>query len=312
MHTRKLLLSFSIVIGYHSVCAQPGTDSIPARRVRIAWPEGNSKQTRQLVTSIGEDGSWNEINYKDRQKGGWKPLDHVTRLRTMAIAWAAPASPLYHNKEVWNACSKAIDHWLQHRYQSANWWYNEIGVPRMVLDFIALARHQLNARQREGALQLLGQHRVNGTGANLVWSADLALHNGTLTGDTAMIRRNSDLIIASITIGEPEGIQQGYSFYQHKERLQSFHYGSSFLQNSLFLASELYETPWAFNTGTNIRCKNHVLKADRPCLVLLKNDILHASDPRHLGGPLQLTIAERAYNIILPTDGTAVQQPIKS
>jgi hypothetical protein len=81
-------------------------------------------------------------------------------------------SSLYQDASVKTAIDGALGHWLEKRYQNPNWWHNAIGIPRLMQDIIVLLRRDLTREQFEQAMEVLGQHKVRGTGANLVWSAD--------------------------------------------------------------------------------------------------------------------------------------------
>jgi chondroitin AC lyase len=80
----------------------------------------------------------------------------------------------------------------------------------------------------------------------LVWSADLAIHYGALTADEALIKKASILIADEIKITTGDGIQPDFSYHQHSARLQTYHYGSSFVKDNIRLAWQLKGTSWQF------------------------------------------------------------------
>ncbi|MGZ5246665.1 MAG: polysaccharide lyase family 8 super-sandwich domain-containing protein, partial [Flavitalea sp.] len=99
----------------------------------------------------------------------------------------------------------------------------------------------------------LAQHKVKGTGANLVWSADLGLHYAALTANYPLMKYCRDTILSVMKITEEEGVQPDYSFHQHGKRLQMYHYGGAFLLENIRLAWQLSNTMLEFpDEKTNI------------------------------------------------------------
>jgi chondroitin AC lyase len=112
-------------------------------------------------------------------------------------------------------------------------------------DILILVHDQMQPTQLKQALEVLGQHKVRGVGANLIWSADLGIHYGALVKNDSIIERCSHLIGQEIKVSTGEGIQPDYSYHQHESRLQIYHYGSSFLRENVRIAWELRNTVWA-------------------------------------------------------------------
>jgi chondroitin AC lyase len=189
---------------------------------------------------------WSDIDYNDTSSANWQVINHLGRVQTLALAWADPASAYYKNAALWMVFSQSLDHWLEKRYQNRNWWHNEIGVPRIMRDILVLVHDNLSPEQYKQAMEVLGQHKVKGTGANMIWSADLGMHYGLLTNDEEMVARTSRLIANEIKVSTDEGIQPDYSFHQHEARLQTHSYGSSFLNEAVRIAWELRNSRWAF------------------------------------------------------------------
>ena len=200
------------------------------------------------VKSLQVDGRWPDIDYSDQSRANWQLWDHLKRLDALAVAWSKPGSAFYHDPELWKSINLALDNWLRHKYHNPNWWHNQIGVPQCMRDVLVLLRKQLNARQLRDGVEVLGQLQVqgNGAGANLIWSADLGLHYGALTGDTVLMDSCRRLILREIHISTGEGIEPDYSFHQHGSRLQMYQYGKAFLFTNVRLAWECQHTSWAF------------------------------------------------------------------
>jgi chondroitin AC lyase len=200
------------------------------------------------AASLNRAAQWPDLNYQDKELSGWKVTLHLARVRDMALAWAHPASPVRHNAQLWQKLNAALDHWLAKRYRSANWWHNEIGVPRYMRDIIVLLRKDLSPERLRQSLEVMAQLRVheNYVGSNLIWCADLGLNYGALTGDEKLVERCIRLINKEIQISPGEGVKPDYSFYQHGARLQMFQYGKAFLIESIRIAWQLRGTPQAF------------------------------------------------------------------
>ena len=112
-------------------------------------------------------------------------------------------------------------------------------------DIAFILGKELQGERRRGVLEVIGQHRVRGSGANLMWSAELAFHHGCLRGDRDRMTKAIQRIWQEIDVGRKAGIQDDGSFFQHGLRLQMYHYGRSYLDVVVRLAWQTRGTPWA-------------------------------------------------------------------
>lgn len=214
----------------------------------ISW---ESKDAAAWITGIAEEGSWPDIDYTNTAGGAWPAADHLRRVRLLAREISNPQSPLHASAEAERTVRRALGHWTKMRYQNPNWWQNQIGVPQIVRDIIVLLGDRLEGEERDRVMSVLKQFKVMeaGIGANTVWSAELALMAAALQNDAAVMMDMSHLVSGEIVKGGPQGIQDDFSFHQHGARLQQFHYGGSFFQDTTRIAWLLRETPWAFPQG---------------------------------------------------------------
>ncbi|WP_431215403.1 polysaccharide lyase family 8 super-sandwich domain-containing protein [Puia sp. P3] len=207
-----------------------------------------SQEVSSMVAGWDSVRQWPDIKYDDTVRGFWSLLGHLGRIRTLALEWSDPESGHFHDKDIWRVINGALDNWLEKRYHNSNWWHNEIGVPQLMRDILVVLRDTLSPARLRGALEVLGQYRLQkpGNGANLVWSADLGLHYGALTGNDSLMRVCADRLIGEVRITKGDGIQSDYSFHQHLARLQMYQYGAAFLEQNARLAWQLRGTPWAY------------------------------------------------------------------
>lgn len=290
---KKTLFAFTILLlVYSNVSSQ--TDTILHRYSQYLFNTQHPSNVKGLIHSLNNEGKWSDIDYEDKSRAFWKTLQHLQRLQDMAIAWANPRSEWYHQVTLWSKINIALNHWLQSHYHNPNWWYNEIGLPQYMRNIIILLRPHLSSEQLTNSLKELAQYRINGTGANLIWSADLGFHYGALTGDTLLMRHCIDTITQEIKITNEEGIQPDYSFKMHHARLQIYSYGAPFLSDNVRLAMECRGTTWAFPQEKIDMLSNFVLRGwqwmcrgintvpgtiDR---TVSRKDALHAADIRQL------------------------------
>jgi len=214
----------------------------------IAQDTTSTDSIKLWVNTLQEDGTWKAVDYKDKNSSSWKTTEHLDRIVKISIAYHKKGNAFYLQKSVLDVILKSSKHWLNYNYKNSNWWYNDIGVPQFWRDILTLNMDLFKETERNKALKVLGQYniRANFTGANLTWSADLALHYGLLTQNDSLINKGSNLLANEIKISNGEGIRQDFSYHQHGAGLQTHHYGASFLKENIRLAYELQNSPWAF------------------------------------------------------------------
>ena len=194
-----------------------------------------------------EAGKWDDINYSGNEMAGWEPFKHIERVKKLCLTWSNPESESFKNTELKKAINRALNYWFENHYKSSNWWFNEIGVPQNMRDIVILMRDHMDKDALEKALKVVAQYKIYGTGANLIWSADIAFHYGLLTENYSVMDHAMSLIQKEVRIAEnEEGIQPDYSFQQHGPRLQMYHYGKAFLQNNVKMAWETRNTDWEY------------------------------------------------------------------
>lgn len=215
---------------------------------------------QKFVDAISKDGSWPDIDYKDKSMAAWKTLEHLNRVRAMALYLALQKQPQKEDAKIRQAIDLALDNWCSKRYKCPNWFFNEISVPRAMCDIIVLLGDDLKGDRRKAAIDAFAQLKMRATGANLMWSGELAFLYGCITGDNAKADEAARRIWEEVAVGRREGIQPDGSFYQHGSRLQTFHYGAGYLGTACKLAWQLRQTPWAMPKDKRDIISNYIIE----------------------------------------------------
>lgn len=246
---KKRLLPIFVALMFLYCGANAQADTVLRRYkqylLHTVRPEGD---VTELMARLNAKGQWPDINYQDTEKANWKNLQHLTRLRDLALVWESPGSVYFQDLKLRGLIHSGLNHWLEMRYKNSNWWHNEIGVPEYMRDLIILLRDELSAPELKGAMEVMGQYRIreNWVGANLTWSADLGFHYAALSNDAKQMEFCRNLIVKEIKISTDEGVQPDFSFHQHGPRLQMYQYGRAFLWENVRLAWQLRGTALAF------------------------------------------------------------------
>jgi chondroitin AC lyase len=230
------------------------------RQILLETPAPEEAAIRGILNSLSADGTWPDLNYSDKHPSAWSPKEHLVRIRSLTQALLASDHALRDDAAVFDALNRAIDHWLEKRYRCSNWWWNEIGTPQAMRDVAVLLDQRLQGDRRQGVLEVIAQSRVHGSGANLLWQAELAFHLAALRGDETQMAKSAEQIWSEIKVGAAEGIQTDWSFYQHGPRPHSFGYGRSFLDIAVNLAWQLRDTPWSMPSEKQAIISNYLLE----------------------------------------------------
>jgi chondroitin AC lyase len=230
------------------------------RQIVLQQPPLPADELEGFLRQLDQEGAWPDLNYADKHPSAWQPKEHLYRVRWIAHALAAEDTSSERHSHLSNAFNRSLDHWLAKRYKCPNWWWNEIGTPQVMRDIAVLLRNQLDEDHRSGLIEVISQSRVQGTGANLLWQAELAFHRAALSGDEPAMSEAANHIWKEIKVGSNEGIQKDWSFYQHGPRPHAFGYGRSFLDIAVNLAWQSRDTSWAIPAEQRTIVSNFLLE----------------------------------------------------
>ena len=205
-------------------------------------------QARAYMKSMSPQGTWKDIDYKDKTLSGWLTAGHLNRLITMAQVYRRPNGALAGNAELRAAIIKGLDHWLVKDYRNPNWWWTQINVPRMVGKILVLMERTLSPGQLATGVRIMKRSKIGRTGQNLVWLAYNQVTWGVLAGDEKATADAFKRISREIRIApeSQEGVKADYSFWQHERCFYSGGYGMDFSEDSAFLAWLANDTRFTF------------------------------------------------------------------
>lgn len=202
------------------------------------------EQINLYLKTLGADGSWPDLDYADRSRSGWQPSVHAARLLELAKVYH---TDLYHQPEVSRKIHAALRYWFQGNFRCTNWWYNEIGVPKMMGGVFLLMREELEPDEMEAAVKYMENARLGRTGQNKVWLAENVLLRALLQNDTVLLLRAAREMKDELRINqEGEGIRPDCSFHQHGAQLQFGNYGLAFANTLAYWAHMFQGTSYAW------------------------------------------------------------------
>jgi len=210
----------------------------------LSAPEANS--VGKLIESMEGDGTWADIDYRNKSRSAWPTPAHLSRVAILSRAYCAPKSALHGDRDALAAALDGLDAWLRLDPQNPNWWWNQIGVPKTLLPIILLLDDELSEAQRAGGLKILRRSKISMTGQNLVWVTEVTAGRGVLEDDTELVANAYGRIADEIRVSMGEGIQPDFSFHQHGPCLYSHGYGAGFIVDCARIAVRVDGTDMAF------------------------------------------------------------------
>ncbi|WP_018626138.1 polysaccharide lyase 8 family protein [Niabella aurantiaca] len=254
MNKQIIVLLTAFLISFLPAMAQDEMLTILARISREVFDKTTDAQITKGIQAykdrMNSDGSWPDIRYDDRSATLWLPVTHLDRIRLFAAGYSNPRSAYAGDETLFRLICNGLQYWCRVSPRSNNWWHNDINTPQRMGQLLAMmqfGKKQLPSALQEAALKIMEETRssFDFTGANKL---DIALHNIC----RAAIRRNGHLLQTAvqeafqpIAFTTGEGLQNDYSYLQHKEQLQISSYGLVFLTGSYRVASWLAGTRYA-------------------------------------------------------------------
>ncbi|NWJ51360.1 MAG: hypothetical protein HXX14_10880 [Bacteroidetes bacterium] len=193
--------------------------------------------------SIGNDGSWSDIDYQSKSKSAWYPAMHLYRLMLIYRAYHKNNDPEY-----LKAIHKGLAFWMKNDFICVNWWHNQINVPYVYASLMVLLDKDASKEELAFLNDVLLKRvkQKNPTGQNKIWQHDIEARIAIVNNDVMMYEQAIINMQSLIEITTKEGIQPDYSFHQHGPMLQFGNYGLHFVNSLLFWWSVNSNTAYAF------------------------------------------------------------------
>lgn len=178
---------------------------------------------------------WPDIDYADKSWAVWKPAQHYSRLIRILFEHGRDGlkDEAFREKIV-----QALTYFAEHDFQSGNWWYNQISVPRNLTDLALILGDYLPEKTFAKLITIASRGSIASdipetvlTGANCLWFCSTTLRVAALTNDEALMRLARDRAAQEMVFA-PEGVQPDGSFYQHGPRLYSGGYGRAYVYDT--------------------------------------------------------------------------------
>ena len=193
------------------------------------------KNATSLMKLMNAKGMWPQIDYGCRFRTNWEPVDHLSRIERLAIAYTCPQSTLYGNDVLYSSIEKAVKLWNKMKPKSFNWWYNEISAPKSMGNILALMEagvERLPQKDVQALMQMMAESDPRKwTGANKM---DIAAHHiirGCVLKNDSIVDTAVSEFYQPIRISDEEGIKPDLSYQQHGKQLYIGGYGYVFIEN---------------------------------------------------------------------------------
>jgi chondroitin AC lyase len=206
----------------------------------------DTTRAQEFARTLQPDGSWPDIDYASDARSGWPCSIHYTRMLSMAAAGHRAGVSEAERSGLDSVIHRSFAFWIAHDFTCPNWWYNQIGAPKLFGTIALLLGDELNAEERRYLTEtMMPRSKIDMTGQNRIWLAGNTLTLGLLNGDESLVSEAAATIWQESVVTTGEGIQPDFSFHQHGPQQQFGNYGLAFAVEICRWATILRGTPWA-------------------------------------------------------------------
>lgn len=215
----------------------------------------------EYLASMNEDGSWSDIDYQDRDNN-WAPLKHLDRTIVMTINYVKPSSSLFENKDLLAGIEKALSYWYTANPSCENWYKNVIAKQFYFNVIALLLQDKIDPSLHEKMVNDLTEE-PSMTGSNRTLVATSTIYRGVLENNEVRIRSGVKGVTDQVIVTTKEGIQPDYSFHQHGHFIYNGSYGHNFLRESIWLATMVNGTSFAYTEEQIKTLRDYYLEGTR-------------------------------------------------
>ena len=209
------------------------------------------------VSSQNPDGSWADMQYGKVALNDALNNNHIYRLWNLAAACTSLKHGKYNNIAYKESIKKGLQFWYNSKTEDANWWFNKIYFPQRlgeILIFMRAFDGFIPQKSVEGIDEVeivslfipteIKDITSYGTGANAI---DIGLHfiyRGLLTENSSLLVDTKNKIESVLA----DNIKADMVYQDHGPQIMIASYGSVFCDGIIRLASNLANSPAAFDT----------------------------------------------------------------
>ena len=225
-----------VISQFREYCVGSSSDRGERLLDDVELPKTSVSMAARLMGTIGADGSWADIDYGSGARSSWPAYDQLTRILALTVYARRPQTSAGESAKAIAAVHLALGFWGKNDFKCPNWWYNNIGTPKILGTVGILMGEDLSPLERDYITEVVMPRSKLGamTGQNRVWIAGNNVMKAALTNDALLMQRAStviqeEVVVAKVQLGvQGEGIEPDWSFHQHGPQQQFGNYGMAF------------------------------------------------------------------------------------
>lgn len=242
----RIKLFFSFLLLFSSIVSYASTDfDIIMQRIQLSeWASASSASSldnsaKTLTASLQADGSWPDIDYKSTAQVTWSPVTHLTRLKTLVLAYTRSTTTSYNSSALYQKIVSALNFWYTADPRSTNWYKQEITCPQLVGTILILMRSgaeqvpstlEKNLLDRMASIGGSPDEAGRGVGANKVEIATHWIYRGCLTKNSSVLSFGVQQVYYSVYLTTDQGLQHDYSYFFNGQQFYTGGYGVPFIK----------------------------------------------------------------------------------
>ncbi len=235
MSTLSIYITRSILIFYtcfvvHDLGAQQNDLEIIRNRIYNQILDSYSGDNNNLNSKVFDDlminqilddfdgEKWPKIDYSDVSREGFDNRIHLNNLVRMGVAYKNSLSKYYGDKTLIKKIIKGLQFWCENDFIGDNWWNNQIGTPRSMVELMLIVGEELPQKlitQSQVMINRADIHKGGSRpGGDRIKVSSIAAKNQLFLGNKQQFEEIIDIIENEIKYVNWIGNEFGYTYSQ--------------------------------------------------------------------------------------------------
>ncbi|WP_236974040.1 polysaccharide lyase family 8 super-sandwich domain-containing protein [Membranihabitans maritimus] len=223
----------------------------------IMAPTIDDSQISQLLATFQEDSTWPGIDYVDTTRTAFQHHIHMENIHDLSRSYVRKGSNFYNSEQVKATINSALNYWLEHDFICQNWWWNQIGIPRTLVEILLILKEDniFTESQLEESLKIANRAHLEASGArpsgDRIKIAGILAKQLLVKEDKEEFDKVIEVIESEIKFATARGMQYDYSFHHRLDRVNNtLSYGKGYADAFAEWAAYVRGTTYSFSDNS--------------------------------------------------------------